>query len=237
MASKVKQAEVYPVSPKQGAYVRQIPPDGTHHSPLLRFDGWLGDTKFSVQGSTEEYDADTFEALTPAYYGFGYDKAVCIPPGSWPGYDCRIDGWSSIEPLVAMPGQMTQHWNSNAVAALAPMLNPATETPEEAVARLMREKERIEMGLRNRMVAEGVYRNWCSEFDPILDSNGLPPRKHKGFITGTATFRVELSGYDLSDPDVLAQIKNSPTSFISHSAFRVESLEAEPNANAPMLST
>lgn len=238
MAASVQQAEIHPVSPKAGAFVRKTPEDGEFTSPLLRFRSWVGEEEFITQDSDEPKKATDWEALTPAVYGLGYNRAVGLVPSSYPGRSVSVTGWRSVECVVRYDGSLQSNvWMANAVAALAPMLNPAFESPEEAVVRLTREKDAIEFSLRARMVAEGVARNWCGEFDPILDSTGLAPRQMKGWVTGTLKFRAELVGYDLNSEEVLKNIKSAPGSYIAMTNCTIETLEVEPGMNSPLLST
>jgi hypothetical protein len=232
--AQTEAAEIRPVPPKMGALVRVITDE--RQVPVV-FSRWVGDDTFTIEGSDEVLKAAEYEALTPAFMPWSYERAVMFRESGQDGAMCRITGWYSIHATAQMYGQRhTDNYPANFVAALAPMLNPATERPEDALARLLWEKERLEAGLRARMVAEGVARNWCSEFDPILDSSGLAPRQHKGWVIGTMKFRRQLTGHDLANPQVLEQIKKAPGSYLSMADVQIESIEAEPHSDAPLLS-
>lgn len=233
MAATVKQYEMHPVSPVLGALMRKNEENTTR---LFKFDKWTDDETFLVLDVEDEQKADEWECLTPAFHGYAYERASGVGNSGYPGLLVAVVGWQGVHAVIRQVGRSaTNTWMANEVAALAPLVNPDTETAEQTIARLTRAKARLEEGLRARMVAEGVARNWCGEFDPILDSSGLGPRKAKGWVHGSLEYRVEVSG-DLTDPALIEKIKANPGKYIAWDRVKVTEIEAEPAVNSPMLS-
>ena len=50
------------------------------------------------------------------------------------------------------------------------------------------------------------------------------------------TFRRQLTGHNLSDPQVLEQIKKAPGSYLAMNDVTIVSIEPEPYSDAPLLS-
>jgi hypothetical protein len=230
----IKQAEPHHVSPRQGAYMRKVS-DST--SPLQYFNGWVDKTTFRLVNVDEPVEANEYEALVPAHHGLAYARATGLPDSGHRGDLVAVTGWRGLNPLVRVHGQTSsQAWSANTVAGLMPILNPQFESIKHKADRLEREKALLEFGLHHRMVAEGVARSWCNEFDPILDSTGLMPRKGKQVVMGQMTFRTALSGYNLSDPAVLEAIKAKPWDYIPVRDIKIVEMEAEAEPQGPMLS-
>lgn len=232
---EIQQGEIHPVPPRKGAYIR-INETGA----LIRFGEWV-DKSTAVDLEGTEHKVDTFEVLTPARFGFAFERAVAMPAASrYSGQIISIDGWRSINVIVRVEGRATpDEWPANWVAVLSPPLNPATEKPADAVARLTREKALLEQSIHQRMVAEGTYRGWCSEFDPILDATGLPPRHKKNVITGTLTFTTQLSERDYGQVNeaLLEEIKKAPMSYVKSADIRLLEVKADDQSSVgPMLS-
>jgi hypothetical protein len=198
-------APVYPVVPKVGALIRVIATGG-----LLTFRQWEhGALRLSDDNL---YAVDEVEALTPAHYGVAHKRCVGVPGSGFEGVLCELRNWRNLSPVVVREkNARAETWGSNVVAALAPVLDPQTEKESEKTVRLERELETLRNGLHARMVAEGVARSWCAEFDQILDATGLPPRQKKNIIEGTMHFRTVYTG---EPKDIIDEIKRRPWDFI-----------------------
>lgn len=226
-------AESHPVIPRRGAFI--LAPSG-----LVRFDKWVGNsTLLDMTGTT--YEAEEVQVCTAAVYGFAYDEACGLTSAGAPfaGKIGKIIGWRALSAQFVLTGNRSaSELSANSVAALVPALNPDTEKPKETIARLRREKEALEKSVHQRMVAEGVSRGWCREFDPILDAVGLPPREKKNLVTGTISFTAEISEATHGKVEnILDQIKVRPLDFIPRDRLVVTAAEAlDEDANGPMLS-
>lgn len=227
MTSEIPVAQTYPVVPKVGALIR-VTKTGT----LLSFDRWEGGALVLSDGIS--YAPDEVEALTPAHYGTAHKRCVGVPGSGYEGIVVELRNWRSLSPVIIREkNQRAESWGSNTLAALAPVLDPATEKPEERAARLERELNTLRKGLHDRMVAEGVARSWCAEFDMILDATGLPPRERKNVIEGTMRFRTVYSG----DPkDILDEIKRRPWDYIPTRDVTVEEVTVPETEVGPRLS-
>lgn len=224
--------EVFPTIPVHGAYIRIIG-DGT----LDRFGEWVDKTSAKNQTGTKTLSIEEFEVLTPAVYGMAYDRAVSIPPASRAGELVEITSWRGINCIVRKESRTVDEWRANHVAVPAPPLHPETESMKDKVARLEREKAKIMRSIHERMVAEGVARSWCSEFDPILDSSGLMPRHKDNVITGTMEFTFALSRDYGEASKMLDQIKGNWSSYIPTRELRVVDVRVVEDEVGPILST
>lgn len=224
--------EVFPTIPVHGAYIRIIG-DGT----LDRFGEWVNKTSAKNQTGTKTLSIEEFEVLTPAVYGMAYDRAVSIPPASRAGELVEITSWRGINCIVRKESRTVDEWRANHVAVPAPPLHPETESMKDKVARLEREKAKIMRSIHERMVAEGVARSWCSEFDPILDSSGLMPRHKDNVITGTMEFTFALSRDYGEASKMLDQIKGNWSSYIPTRELRVVDVRVVEDEVGPILST
>lgn len=218
---------VVPVVPRKGALVRE-----KATGRLMNFAGFV-DGKVTVNGQYGPFDLDEVEALVPSHPGISYPRATGMPSSAHPGVVVAITSWRGKEPMVQMESGRTMEWSSQHIAALAPVLDPSTETLEAKVERLEAERARLEHGMHARMVAEGVARSWCSEFDQILDITGLPPRQQRNVVTGTMTFTHMISG-DVDDA-VLDGIKRNWARVIPASAVRVVTVEKMPDERSPLI--
>lgn len=205
--SEVIPGDIHPVVPKIGALIR-VKDNGN----MGFFKDWKNGKVVLIDGN--EYAREDVEALVPAHYGRSYERAVGMPETGNAGRVCAIRTWRNLNPVVQADGRgRTESWHPNTVAALAPVLDPATETTTQKMARLEREMKTLSDGLHDRMVAEGEARQWCAEFDSILDSTGLPPRVKRNIVEGTMTFRAAVNA---SDPnEILDEIRRSWTSYIN----------------------
>lgn len=176
-----------PRSPKPQAFLRAK--DHTTGEPFESFVRWV-DEKTIQTDLHDSVPAENYEALTAAYYHHTYERACGVQEHG--GTPLSIMSFRGLNIVIRKEGTLTfTVWSPNSVAALAPLLNPATETIHRKVARIEHERDEIEKGIYSRMIAEGIAREWCTEFDGILDSTGLPPRKPKGKIVGTLRFEFD----------------------------------------------
>lgn len=231
MTGITEQAEIVPIAPRKGAFIRV-----TETGELLHFKEWIdADTLTTKEDKT--FKASEVEALTAAIYGKGYERACGMPASPNPGQIVKVASWRSVQPQVQPPGRASlTAWAANHVAALAPVLNPATESAEEKALRLERTLARVESAFHDRMVAEATARGWCPEFDVLLDATGLPPRAKTGVVVGTFTATINESEYG-SVRDILDQVKASPFSYIPARSMVVTSIEAPDDENVgPLLS-
>lgn len=229
---EIEQGEVFPTPPRTGALIRLT--DGT----MTRFGDWTGKSA-ATTADGKAIKASDFEVLIPAQYGKAYARAVGLDASGHAGKIVIVTNWRSINVLVTLEGATRMlEWAANTIAVLAPPLNPATEKPAETVVRLTREKARLEATIHDRMVAEGVARGWCSEFDPILDATGLPPRHKKNVVTGVLTFTTQINERDYGSAEALLDtIRQNPMAYIpSRDVRAVEVKVLDDAAMGPMLS-
>lgn len=227
MTSEIPIAPTYPVVPKVGALIRV-----NATGELLSFRHWNNGSLVLSDGNT--YAINEVEALTPAHYGTAHERCIGVPGSGYEGIVVELRNWRNLSPVIVREkNQRAETWGANTLAALAPVLDPETEKPEEKAARLERELNALRQGLHDRMVAEGVARSWCSEFDMILDATGLPPREKKNIIEGTMRFRTVYSG----DPkDILDEIKRRPWDYIPTRDVTVEDVVVPETEVGPRLS-
>ena len=173
--------EPRPTAPAVGAYV-------LHENRMLRFASFTPEGKVAVMEPTiEPLTAEEVRVLTPAVHGIEHPEVVVLPHftasvGGTAGTRWLVRRWAGVNVTIrGIEAGLTKTVSANAIAVPAPCVNPATETAEEKAARLEWALERVKEGLHHRMVAEGVARDWCATFDPILDSAGLPPRKEQAY--------------------------------------------------------
>lgn len=220
-------AEVHPVVPKVGALIRVIE-GGT----LLTFRDWENGGLLLSDGTV--YSPTEVEVLTPAHYGVAHKRCVGVPGSGYEGIVCELRNWRNLSPVIVREkNQRAETWQANMVAALAPPLDPATEKTDEKAARLERELNALRAGLQARMVAEGVARSWCAEFDQILDATGLAPRQKKNIIEGTMRFRTVYTG---EPKDILDEIKRRPWDYIPTRDVTVEEVVVPETEIGPRLS-
>jgi hypothetical protein len=135
------------------------------------------------------------EVLTSVIHGVPHDHVLVMPSSGWRESarkdEVSVVRYNGFNATIRLKDKTTKTIGMNHLALLVPPLNPATEKASAKAARLERELERVKDTLHRRMVAEGVARSWCGEFDPILDSNGLKPRKPKVMIRGVIEFAFE----------------------------------------------
>jgi hypothetical protein len=168
-------------APAVGAYV-------LHNDRMLRFSSFTADGKVAVmEPSIDPLPMGEVQVLTPCVHGIDHPDVVVLPHftasvGGAAGTHYVVKRWSGVNVTIRdLKGGLTKTVSANAIAVPAPCVNPAAESAEDKAARLEWALERVKEGLHHRMVAEGVARDWCSTFDPILDSAGLPPRKEQAF--------------------------------------------------------
>lgn len=217
-----------PVVPRHGAYLLVA---GT--GPLRRFDHFTEDGKVRLLGDIHPVLIEEAEALVPAHYGVIYERAIIMPNHDMSTPIVAITQWRSLNPIIRVQGsQSVSAYPANSIAGLAPVLDPATESLEDKVERLERERALLEAGLQQRMVAEGVARGWCSEFDGILDSTGLAPRTDKRTIVGTMRFVIDspTGGVSLED------IKRLPQNHIGWDKITVSEIGMTETVTTALLS-
>lgn len=188
-------ADARPAVPVEGAYV--LPVDHELGRTLPRFGGFNDNGTVTVQSAegSKTYPMDQVMVLIPAVHGAMHRNIVNISYASdrcQIGEIVHVHRWSGRNVFLVHPDtRRTMNLQANQVAVAAPMVNPDAESLEEKVARLEYEHARTKHLLHTRMVAEGTARQWCSEFDPILDSTGLKGRIGREVWEGTATIRWE----------------------------------------------
>jgi hypothetical protein len=224
--SMSKYVEVRPTVPVEGAYVL------INGDRFIRFEGF--DEKGKVRASGNTYDPDRVEVIIPLVHGTRHPEVVGLPGSGREGRRYRVLRYSNIHavvrPLTGTGGNETVACNS--VGVVAPIVNPADETPEQAKERLQYAFARLQDALHHRMVAEGTHRNWCGEFDPILDSVGLQPRTGKRVVT--MVMRVEVA--DGSTPTEAELMEMGWTNYYNYSRVRCVSATIEEPSSKPMLS-
>ena len=233
-----------PVIPKVGALMREIDTGN-----MLYFDGWSNDGQVRAhrvdQKRVNNYGADAVEALTAPVYGRTYraedGQRMCLFNARNEGYAdgtlvTRIEGWDSIQAYYHVANRNRALYMSvNYLALLAPPLNPATESAEDKMARLERELDDMKERVHHRMVAEGVARDWCATFDPILDSIGLEKRRRPANVSGTLAFKGipinPANGRSAED-----EFRRRPFAYLNEQNTTVETCESALDAQTQYLS-
>jgi hypothetical protein len=203
-----------------------------------RFDGWTDDGRVKVLNSTETYPAKDVLAATSIVYGIPHENGIIMPSSGLDADHVTMVRYAAYNATVKVKRTgRTTTIGVNHLAILVPVLNPATEKTAARAERLARELERVKETLHRRMVAEGEARSWCSEFDPILDSNGLKPRKPKAKVRGTLSFEYEV---DTPIPaQTLTKLLNGTVAASNHipmSAVKVTAIEQTDPIYTPVLS-
>ena len=226
--------EPYPVIPVRGAYVWV---EDESEPKFERFDEWTDDGQIKVIGRSEPFDVEKVLAATSVIYDVPHHNGAIVPGHGKVSQKVEVIRYSSINATVRLAGGTTTTVPVNALAVLVPPLNPATESAKHKALRLERELDRVKESLYRRMVAEGVARSWCSEFDPILDSNGLKPRKLKSKVRGTIEFEFEA---DKPIPEqTLTKLLKGSASVSSHipmTGMVVTRIEQDEPMGSPLLS-
>lgn len=225
--------EPYPVDPQEGAYVWV---DGE----FLRFDSWTEDGQIMTTARPQPFDPASVLVATAAVYGVPHENAVLVPGSGITGAHALVKckRYSRYNVTVEhLDTEIAATYAINYLAVLVPPLNPATEPVEDRAVRLDRELRRLQETMHRRMVAEGEARNWCGEFDPILDSSGLKPRKPKTTVRGTITFEYKVET-PLSQQTLTKLAKGSldVANHISTSSMKVTHIEQDEPIFTPVLS-
>lgn len=241
-AETLKWTEPDPVVPVHGAFVavrsRNIADNKVKWD---RFDRFTGSGKIRVVGSTEKFEPSDVLVATAAMYGAKHSNAVVLPIGgssaSYHGLTGRVMRWEGRNVRLRVDTSDTETtFTANSIAVLVPPLNPATEKAEDKAARMERELRRLQEVMHRRMVAEGVARQWCSEFDPILDSTGLAPRQPKMILRGTMSFEVSLDAISDETVESLRTGEMAWSSHIPNAAITVTQIEGIRPGAMPALS-
>lgn len=232
----------HPVIPKKGAFMWQPEEGHAQLGHLRKFVGWTEDRKVMLTtpegASVDPVEPDKVEVLTAAVYGVHVENGILLPSSGMPVEPVTLRSWARGNATTERHRDKVQRQVSASVVAIrVPVLDPETESLEHRADRLQREKERLETIVHRRMVAEGVARQWCETFDPMLDATGLQPRKKKAVLTGTMTFSMERDK-PLTERELTSLRDGSMgwSSFITASAIRLVDVTCEEPESLPSLS-
>lgn len=225
-AKKAEWTVERPTAPAEGAYV-------VAGKALTRFERFA-DGKVVTESGVHEMDG--VQVLVPAVYGVLHPSVIVLPflagitaePVPW-----RVVRWEGVNVTIHSQTGITKTISANGIAVPAPCLDPSTETPEARAERLEWALRRVTTGLHHRMVAEGVARDWCSTFDPILSSSGLAPRKAQQFYL--VTMRVE-SDRKLSESELAGLLASGWRNTWNYQKLHCVDVQAEYQSSTPMLS-
>lgn len=209
-------------APKENGRLRKIS-DGS----VASFKQWVDGGMFETTDGTVCNPAE-WEVMTALHPGLRYTR-VCAMAS--PVTVHKVVGWSGRSPLFG-------NYNAGAAngnVALVPMLNPVAEKPEQTITRMEYERTVMEFGFRARMILEGVARDWCAEFDPILDSIGLDPRNPKRHVVVTWKARVEMPN-TLHEGNAEERLKARWSDYIHTRNLQVDSVEVEAISATTVLS-
>lgn len=220
-------SEPYPVIPRQGAYMWVPEGESKSAGALKQFDSFTDDRKVRMKDGTE-YEQDAVLAMTSAVYGVRFKNGIILPSSGYPAEPADLTKWMrGMCRTKRVRDGYIRDISASHVAVMVPVLDPDAESIEQKAERLEREKTRLETVVHRRMVAEGVARQWCETFDPMLDATGLAPRKKKAIIRGTMVFEMERD--EPLTEEVMESMKEPGTwtSYINSSKIRVAEIECE----------
>jgi hypothetical protein len=217
--------EVRAIVPTVGAFVL------VNGDKFGHFDGFDAKGKVLVDGNP--YDHHRVEAIIAVVYGTKHENVIVLPTvnnSRLSGKRGKIARYSNIHAVVSGDEIASTTIALNHLGISVPIINPATESPEDRADRLQWQMDRIRDAMHRRMVAEGTHRSWCTEFDPILDSMGLAPRQGKRRVI--MTMEVEATGR-ITAEDLLDR---GVWDHFSYSNVRCTAARIEEPAVNPMLS-